>query len=230
MPASEKIFDQQVRMTRSDVTFLRDIKGKLESLSIYPPEMKNSRTTVTTHMMLHVNFDEKDPVNAGRAIWELFQGDPVPTKDWEVTPLFRDVEKPKFPLDMSFMRRLDRKLISKNPHFHGRSSTAFGQHSYRIGGVAGLINVNCGELPIGYMGRWKGDSKRLYVRLAKEAILKWQQRLMSAANFQVEEDEAEGEEEGKKEGTGRKKERDGRKATVHRPKGFTNGGSHSLAG
>jgi len=133
-----------------------------------------------------VVYDEEAPVNAAKALVDLFDQDQVPKAEWAATPLFRDPRPGKHhngPLRVDRVVNMDRRIMSecmerKVLPSDGKERThRYGGHSYRIGGSVALMVAGCPVLTLRGMRRWVSECYNLYLRVGKPVVHEWQRNI-----------------------------------------------------
>eukprot|EP00966_Prymnesium_polylepis_P248828 5753201-Prymnesium_polylepis.1 len=105
-------------------------------------------------------------VDAVAEMANLARVDPVSDAEAPLTPMFR--QEGGVALTTRRVREWTAALVASI----GLDS-AFGAHSYRIGGATALFAAGADPTIIRTMGRWSSDCYRLYVRACFQQTLSW---------------------------------------------------------
>ena len=161
------------RLTRAHVEFVPSADApQLALVFIAKAKGPSSVDQYNDRNPLVLPMDAAAPVNACRALWNLFKVDKVAEEAHSTTPLFRDVRRAaKPPLVYKQMLQALRTLLTFIPDM---SPEQYGLHSLRIGGATALLAAGCPPQIIQAMGRWSSDIYRLYCRANLHDMTKWQ--------------------------------------------------------
>ena len=166
-------------------------KPTVECILLDPPEFKVNN--IFTREKLCATFDPTDDLNVGLALLEHAElYDPIGTTEqttkqqWADTPLIRDPRSSRAGepggsfLKPSVILDIHRIMIEELPELfrdRGLFAKDYGNHSFRIGGMNSLCELNCPKLLLMSLGRWVSESMLNYLRENAARVSAWERRM-----------------------------------------------------
>lgn len=130
---------------------------------------------------LHVARSDGSGADAYLSLWRLEHFDPVPEDRRSVTPLFRTA------IQGPYSKHLVTVLVRGAAHAAGETELhCFSGRSLRVGGASDLLALGVPAMMIQLMGRWAGDTYRIYSRVCGRNLLDISQRMASAEGETLE--------------------------------------------
>ena len=157
---SGDVFDPTRHLTRADVTFVHDAKGR-KCLQLRMRVGKSASPEKDTLILLGGGGSLLDPV---AAVERLLALDPVPRAHDACTPLFRSADGSA--LTVRGVRAMIKLLMASL----GLDERRFGAHSLRIGGATAGLAAGLSPAALRAAGRWSSDVYQLYARASAQAL------------------------------------------------------------
>ena len=157
-------WNPELHLSRADVTFHYDADGRRHATVMMRP-VKNGRTMrgKGTPLVFDGGASLIDPV---QALWELVEGDPVPSARAASTPLFR---LRRYGVCECLRVRDVRAEVRRLMGDLGLDEARFGAHSLRIGGATAAAAAGVPPSVIRCCGRWNSDIFEIYTRVTRQA-------------------------------------------------------------
>ena len=154
-----ELFNDRFNLTRADVSFKTDEKGKEYMVIMMRPSKQYPGALKVVPLLIQSGGSLLDPV---KAMHRMLQLDPVPEELKATTPLFRLG-------DTAITVRQVRSMVKALMQSVGLDPKFYGAHSLRIGGATAALAAGLSPATIRAAGRWSSDIYLIYCRISKES-------------------------------------------------------------
>jgi hypothetical protein len=161
-------FNPLFHLTRADVSFQRDDRGRLISIELHVKFYKNEQFGSTTAVPLSFTGDILCAATMVERLYNLFSHLPPTAPLFPGGANFREVLR-----GGEFAQVVDR-FVKATPALAGVKMLP---HSFRIGGAMALFEAGAPDSVIMMMGRWKSNAFLAYLRTSRSLILYWNQKV-----------------------------------------------------